>query len=106
MTPLPPLHARKTGYNVVSFINPGIMFVVNNIARKGNSKTDKKIIAYSSAAGAAVVADAFLADAFFLGAAAFLVTLGAAVPLETRPDFVLVRTAGFSATAGAYETAH
>jgi len=48
-------------------------------------------------------ADAFLGVAFFLGAEVFF--LGAAlvevVPLDTRPDFVLVSTAGLSTTAGA-----
>lgn len=63
-----------------------------------NKRLTLVIYASADGAGAAV----FFGVAFFFGAAVFLVGLGGAVPLETRPDLVLVRTAGFSVTAGAY----
>src|SRR5947209_2554713 len=63
---------------------------------------------YSAAAEAVVVAAGasvfFFGVAFFLGAAVdffFDPVFGAVVPLDTRPDFVLVNTVGFSVTAGA-----
>lgn len=73
------------------------------------SRERRPILLYSSAVDAvAVVYDfGFLARPFFLELAVIVLgALGAAVLLETRPDFVLVSTAGFSATAGAYITVH
>lgn len=48
---------------------------------------------------------AFLGAVFFLGAAFFFVAGFdvEAAPLDTRPDFVFVITAGLSTTAGACE---
>jgi len=47
-----------------------------------------------------LVAFSFLGAAAFLGAA-FLVAAGFAAALVTRPDLVLLRTAGFSSAATA-----
>ncbi len=63
--------------------------------RHYNVKTEST---HAEAASAFFGAFSFLGAAF-LGAA-FLVTAGLAV-FVTRPDLVLVRTAGFSTTAGA-----
>jgi hypothetical protein len=60
----------------------------------------------SSYAAAAAAGASFLGAAFsffaagFFGAAAFF-TAGFAAVLVTRPDLVLLRTVGFSTTAGA-----